>query len=80
MEDYSQLFAEERRLESREIWNEELSKHGFNGEFQGSPKSQMLLDKIIALDPGNCGAIREKSVPYVKRGIPLNGSHFLMRP
>lgn len=67
---YSDLTKEERIRLSENIWHEELGKHGFNGPFQGTPKSETLLDQILELDPTNCDALREKSVPYLKRGIP----------
>lgn len=69
-ENHEHLSEEERKQLSKDIWYEELSKHGFNGPFQGTPKSETLLDKIIELDSNNCDALREKSVPYLKRGIP----------
>lgn len=67
---YSDLTQDERIQLSRDIWFVEIAKHGFNGSFQGTPKAETLLDKILTLDPNNCNALREKSVPYLKRGIP----------
>ncbi len=68
--DYDNLTAKERKELSREIWLKENGKHGFNGHFQGTPIGMTLLDKIIQLDTTNCDALRELSVPYLKRGIP----------
>jgi tetratricopeptide (TPR) repeat protein len=69
-DEYSDLTEEERTQLSEDIWYKELGKHGFNGSFQGTPKAETLLDQILELDPNNCDALREKSVPYLKRGIP----------
>ncbi|WP_423996854.1 tetratricopeptide repeat protein [Maribacter sp. IgM3_T14_3] len=62
---------EDSKLIAKDIWDTENSKHGFNGSFQGTPKAMTLLDKIIALDSTNADALREISVPFLKRGIPL---------
>jgi len=67
---YGYLTVEERKQLANNIWHEEVAKHGFNGSFQGTPKAETLLDQILELDPNSCDAIREKSVPYLKRGIP----------
>ncbi len=69
-EKYADLSEEERNQLSKDIWYEEVSKHGFNGSFQGTPKAETLLDQILELGPNNCDALREKSIPYLKRGIP----------
>jgi len=63
--------SEDLKLMAKNIWDTENSKHGFNGSFQGTPKAMTLLDKIIALDSTNADALREISVPFLKRGIPL---------
>ncbi|MDO6470852.1 tetratricopeptide repeat protein [Maribacter sp. 1_MG-2023] len=63
--------SEDSKLIAKDIWDTENSKHGFNGSFQGTPKAMTLLDKIIALDSTNADALREISVPFLKRGIPL---------
>lgn len=63
--------SENSKLIAKDIWDTENSKHGFNGSFQGTPKAMTLLDKIIALDSTNADALREISVPFLKRGIPL---------
>lgn len=68
--EFSDLTPEERKQLSNDRWYEEVAMHGFNGEFQGTPKAQTLLDEIISLNPDNCDALREKSVPFLKRGIP----------
>ena len=70
LDKYAGLSEEERKHLSEDIWYKEVSKHGFNGSFQGTPKAETLLDQILELDPNNCNALREKSVPYLKRGIP----------
>jgi len=37
---------------------------------QGSPEAMILLEEVIALNPNHCEAIRELSIPYLKRGMP----------
>jgi len=37
---------------------------------QGLPHLMNLLDEIIDLNPNHCDALRERSIPYLKRGIP----------
>jgi tetratricopeptide (TPR) repeat protein len=39
---------------------------------QGSPKTMMVIEKAIELDPKNAAAWRELSVAYLKRGMPLD--------
>lgn len=63
--------SEDSKLIAKDIWDTENSKHGFNGSFQGTPKAMTLLDNIIALDSTNADALREISVPFLKRGMPL---------
>lgn len=60
----------ERKELGRQLWDQENAKHGFNGRFQGTPMAFTLLNKILSLDPENCDALREVSVPYLKRGLP----------
>lgn len=60
----------DNRLLAKEIWKIENSKHGFNGSFQGTPKAMSLLDQILELDSTNSDALREVSVPFLKRGLP----------
>ncbi|WP_196895232.1 tetratricopeptide repeat protein [Aureivirga marina] len=61
--------SDERK--SCEITNEALTYE------QGSKKSQMLLDKAILLNPKNDFALKEKSVPFLKRGFILEGMEIL---
>lgn len=37
---------------------------------QGTPRAMTLLDEILELDSSNAEAWREKSIPYLKRGLP----------
>ncbi|CAI8281016.1 MAG: Uncharacterised protein [Bacteroidetes bacterium MED-G17] len=48
---------------------ENQTKHDGH-QTQGSSHIMNLLEDIIALDPNHCDALRERSVPYLKRGIP----------
>lgn len=38
---------------------------------QGTPRIMSMLDSIVALDPTHCDAMRELSIPYLKRGLIL---------
>ena len=38
---------------------------------QGSAQTMNLIEEIIELDPSHCDALRERSVPYLKRGMPI---------
>ncbi|MEW7289486.1 tetratricopeptide repeat protein [Aquimarina sp. 2304DJ70-9] len=67
---HDDLSVAQRRELSKEMYQEEVSKHGFDGPFQGTPIGMTLLDDILALDSTNCEALRAYSVPYLKRGIP----------
>ncbi|WP_299319062.1 tetratricopeptide repeat protein [uncultured Maribacter sp.] len=71
IENLNEESSENLKLIAKDIWDTENSKHGFNGSFQGTPKAMTLLDKIIALDSTNADALREISIPFLKRGIPL---------
>ena len=70
-ENLNEKSLKERKLIAKEIWDRENSKHGFNGSFQGTPKAMTLLNEIIVLDSTNANALREISVPFLKRGMPL---------
>jgi len=37
---------------------------------QGTAKTMKLIDEIIKLNPNHCDALRERSTPYLKRGMP----------
>lgn len=69
-EDMIKKSFQERKLLANKIWENEYKKHGFNHSFQGTSKGMTLLDKIISIDSTNSNALREVSVPYLKRGIP----------
>ena len=68
--DFSNLTLEERKVLSKELWNSENEKHGFDHFFQGTPIGQTLTNRIITLDSTNANALRDRSVPFLKRGIP----------
>lgn len=53
------------------IFQEEFENHDHFGPVQGTPKSMTLLDSILKLDPTHAAAWREISIPYLKRGMPL---------
>lgn len=69
-ENFDEIPFEERKLMAKQLWDSEKSKHGFDHSFQGTPKAMTLLDKIIALDSTHAKALREISVPFLKRGMP----------
>ena len=44
---------------------------------QGSAKTMKLIDEIIKLNPGHCDALRERSIPYLKRGMPQEWKKYM---
>ncbi len=56
---------------SKELFEEEFGTHDHFKPIQGSPASMTILDSILILDPMNAAAWREISIPYLKRGMPL---------
>lgn len=62
---------EERKLIAKELWDIENNKHGFNHSFQGTPKAMTLIESIIQIDSTNANALREISIPFLKRGMPI---------
>lgn len=66
-ENFDEIPFEERKLMAKQLWDSEKSKHGFDHSFQGTPKAMTLLDKIIALDSTHAKALREISVPFLKK-------------
>ena len=69
-EDVNKKSFQQKNLLANQIWENENGMHGFNHSFQGTPKGMTLLDEIIAIDSTNSNALREISVPCLKRGIP----------
>lgn len=65
-------FSEEEgtRL-SQTLFEQEFGQHNHMGPPQGTSKSMTMLDSILKLDPTNAAAWREISIPYLKRGMPL---------
>ena len=47
-------------------WGEFLDAHRYR---QGSPANMKALEEILKLNPNQYDAIRELSVPYLKRGM-----------
>ena len=44
---------------------------------QGSPQIMNLLEEIIELNPNHCDALRERSIAYLKRGIPHQWKEYM---
>ncbi len=63
--------AEENRLLAQSLFQQEFGSHDHTKPIQGTPKSMTMLDSILKLDPTNAAAWREISIPYLKRGMPL---------
>lgn len=61
----------ERQNMAQELYDIENKKHGFDHIFQGTPIGMTLLDDILEIDSTNAEALRAMSVPYLKRGMPL---------
>ena len=62
--------SEKNRALSAEMINDDLEILGFRS--QGTPKMMEYVEKAILLDPYNSDAWRELSVPYLKRGMPVD--------
>jgi len=62
--DYSKLSSEERYKLAEKVFKE--------GPYfyQGSPETMSRIERAIKIDSTYCDAVRELSVPYLKRGIP----------
>lgn len=67
----SELSAPEKRALAQTLFQQEFGEHNHLGPRQGTPKSMTLLDSILKLDPSHAAAWREISIPYLKRGMPL---------
>jgi len=63
-ENFDHLSQAERQKLSTEVFD------GGSHLPQGSVKSMTRIERAIAIDPGNCDAVRELSVAYLKRGMP----------
>jgi len=61
------LSKEQREKRAEFKWGEFLDAHGYR---QGSPANMKALEEILKLNPNQCDAIRELSIPYLKRGMP----------
>ena len=44
---------------------------------QGSAKTMKLIDEIIKLNPNQCDALRKRSIPYLKRGMPQEWKKYI---
>ena len=60
---------------SEKLYEENFSA-GHLGPRQGTPEAMTLLDSILELDSTNAAAWREISIPYLKRGMPLQWKPF----
>jgi len=67
----STFSEEEGKRSSQALFEQEFGQHNHLGPPQGTSKSMTLLDSILKLDPTNAAAWREISIPYLKRGMPL---------
>lgn len=65
--DIEYLSKEERIKRADFKWQEFLDAHGYR---QGSPANMKAIEEILTLNPNHCDAIRELSIPYLKRGMP----------
>lgn len=57
-------------LHARKRLSADLLTQGEQGYPQGSPDNMYLIEMAIEADPTNSAALRELSVPYLKRGLP----------
>jgi len=65
--DIEHLSIEERKKRAAFKWQEFLDGGGYH---QGSPANMKAITEILKLDPNHCDALRERSIPYLKRGMP----------
>ena len=65
--DIDYLNQEEREKKAAFKWQEFLDAYGY---YQGSPQNMKAIEEILKLNPNHCDALRERSIPYLKRGMP----------
>ena len=69
--DIYSLSKTERKQKAQELWDIAFDSEDTTHTYlQGSVLLQKMLDSIVTYDPQHCEAFREKSVPYLKRGLP----------
>ena len=72
--DIDYLNKEERESKADFKWQEFLDAHGY---YQGSPQNIKAIEEILKLNPNHCDALRERSIPYLKRGMPQEWKKYM---
>lgn len=72
--DIKYLKQEERNRKAAFKWQEFLDAHGY---YQGSPQNMKAIEEILKLNSNHCEALRERSIPYLKRGIPKKWKKYM---
>ena len=65
---------EERESKAAFKWQEFLDGKGYH---QGSPQNMKAIEEILHLDPKHCDALKERSIPYLKRGMPQEWKEYM---
>ena len=72
--DIEYLNQEERKEKAAFKWQEFLDTHGY---YQGSTQNMKAIEEILKLNPYHCDALRETSIPYLKRGMPQKWKKYM---
>lgn len=72
--DIEYLNQEERKEKAAFKWQEFLDAHGY---YQGSTQNMKAIEEILKLNPYHCDALRERSIPYLKRGMPQKWKKYM---
>ncbi len=72
--DIEYLKQEERKEKAAFKWQEFLDAHGY---YQGSSQNMKAIEEILRLNTNHCDALRERSIPYLKRGIPQKWKKYM---
>ena len=72
--DIDNLTQEEREKRAAFKWQEFLEADLYH---QGSPANMNAIEEILVLDPNHCDALRERSIPYLKRGMPQGWKKYI---
>ena len=72
--DIEYLNQEERKEKAVFKWQEFLDAHGY---YQGSNQNMKAIEEILKLNPHHCDALRERSIPYHKHGMPQKWKKYM---
>ena len=72
--DIEYLNQEERKEKAAFKWQEFLDAHGY---YQDSTQNMKAIEEILKLNPYHCDALRERSIPCLKRGMPQKWKKYM---